>query len=171
VWDCLKWCWFHFPNRVFINSAENQGLKEWSDFLQLAIRWLIFHLMIIPGESMVKSPSKALLIQGIVFALLVSLDFPWFLTHFQHCWSFNVVSRFRFIFRDIWARPKTQSELPLFQFVRGYYKCSSVRGCPARKHVERAPDDSMMLIVTYEGEHNHSHPFDDAPASLVLESS
>ncbi|KAJ6730110.1 TRANSCRIPTION FACTOR putative-RELATED [Salix viminalis] len=46
---------------------------------------------------------------------------------------------------------------------RGYYKCSSVRGCPARKHVERAPDDSMMLIVTYEGEHHHSHPFGDAP--------
>ncbi|CAN8230735.1 unnamed protein product [Cochlearia groenlandica] len=39
---------------------------------------------------------------------------------------------------------------------RGYYKCSSVRGCPARKHVERALDDSMMLIVTYEGDHNHA---------------
>ncbi|KHN18239.1 Putative WRKY transcription factor 11 [Glycine soja] len=41
-------------------------------------------------------------------------------------------------------------------YPRGYYKCSSVRGCPARKHVERAPDDPTMLIVTYEGEHRHS---------------
>jgi len=46
-----------------------------------------------------------------------------------------------------------------------------VRGCPARKHVERAVDDSMMLIVTYEGEHKHSHPIDEAPGALVLESS
>lgn len=40
-------------------------------------------------------------------------------------------------------------------YPRGYYKCSSVRGCPARKHVERALDDPAMLIVTYEGDHNH----------------
>lgn len=38
---------------------------------------------------------------------------------------------------------------------RGYYKCSSMRGCPARKHVERCLEESTMLIVTYEGEHNH----------------
>ncbi|XP_024379591.1 probable WRKY transcription factor 15 isoform X2 [Physcomitrium patens] len=39
---------------------------------------------------------------------------------------------------------------------RGYYKCSSMRGCLARKHVERSLEDSSMLIITYEGEHNHS---------------
>ncbi|XP_026449829.1 probable WRKY transcription factor 21 [Papaver somniferum] len=39
---------------------------------------------------------------------------------------------------------------------RGYYKCSSMRGCPARKHVERCLEEPTMLIVTYEGEHNHS---------------
>ncbi|GMI85755.1 WRKY DNA-binding protein 21 [Hibiscus trionum] len=38
---------------------------------------------------------------------------------------------------------------------RGYYKCSSMRGCPARKHVERCLEEPTMLIVTYEGEHNH----------------
>jgi hypothetical protein len=31
-----------------------------------------------------------------------------------------------------------------------------VRGCPARKHVERATDDPTMLIVTYEGDHRHT---------------
>ncbi|KAJ9186772.1 hypothetical protein P3X46_002308 [Hevea brasiliensis] len=54
---------------------------------------------------------------------------------------------------------------------RGYYKCSSMRGCPARKHVERALDDPMMLIITYEDDHNHSQSINDAPAVRVLESS
>ncbi|TXG62377.1 hypothetical protein EZV62_013740 [Acer yangbiense] len=43
-------------------------------------------------------------------------------------------------------------------YPRGYYKCSTIRGCPARKHVERAPDDPSMLIVTYEGDHRHNQP-------------
>ncbi|KAK8967903.1 putative WRKY transcription factor 11 [Platanthera guangdongensis] len=50
-------------------------------------------------------------------------------------------------------------------YPRGYYKCSSVRGCPARKHVERASDNSSMLIVTYEGEHRHS----SSPGSTVVD--
>ncbi|KAL5974093.1 WRKY Transcription Factor [Asimina triloba] len=54
-------------------------------------------------------------------------------------------------------------------YPRGYYKCSSLRGCPARKHVERAPDDPTMLIVTYEGEHRHSQPALPEPGNLVFE--
>ncbi|KAL5217468.1 hypothetical protein ABZP36_018152 [Zizania latifolia] len=47
---------------------------------------------------------------------------------------------------------------------RGYYKCSSVRGCPARKHVERCVDEPSMLIVTYEGDHNHNRVLAAQPA-------
>ncbi|KAG6508257.1 WRKY transcription factor WRKY51-like [Zingiber officinale] len=50
-------------------------------------------------------------------------------------------------------------------YPRGYYKCSTLRGCPARKHVERAPDDPSMLIVTYEGEHRHT-PIASAAVSV-----
>lgn len=67
-------------------------------------------------------------------------------------------------------RVLTVFQLSLSQY-RGYYKCSSLRGCPARKHVERALDDPTMLIVTYEGDHNHSHSVAEATAALVLESS
>jgi len=51
-------------------------------------------------------------------------------------------------------------------YPRGYYKCSTVRGCPARKHVERDPGDPSMLIVTYEGEHRHSPEDPPAPPPL-----
>ncbi|CAK8568747.1 unnamed protein product [Lathyrus sativus] len=40
-------------------------------------------------------------------------------------------------------------------YPRGYYRCSTVKECPARKKVERAMDDPTMLIVTYEEEHRH----------------
>jgi hypothetical protein len=52
---------------------------------------------------------------------------------------------------------------------RGYYKCSTVRGCPARKHVERATDDPAMLVVTYEGEHRHTPgPLPAPPAAAAV---
>ncbi|XP_076942837.1 putative WRKY transcription factor 15 [Bidens hawaiensis] len=50
---------------------------------------------------------------------------------------------------------------------RGYYKCSSVKGCPAKKHVERATDVTSMLIVTCKGEHNHSHKINDTLSAGV----
>jgi hypothetical protein len=55
----------------------------------------------------------------------------------------------------------------VFSFLgRGYYKCSSMRNCPARKHVERSLDDSSMLIVTYEGEHSHPRSSTIPPPSI-----
>ena len=41
---------------------------------------------------------------------------------------------------------------------RGYYRCSSSKGCLARKQVERNRSDPTMFIVTYTGEHNHPAP-------------
>ncbi|XP_021284786.1 probable WRKY transcription factor 21 isoform X2 [Herrania umbratica] len=48
-----------------------------------------------------------------------------------------------------------------------YYKCSSMRGCPARKHVERCLEDPTMLVVTYEGDHKHSRITFQAPNVMV----
>ena len=41
-------------------------------------------------------------------------------------------------------------------YIRGYYRCSSAKGCSARKQVERSRRDPSMLIITYTSDHNHS---------------
>jgi WRKY transcription factor 22 len=41
---------------------------------------------------------------------------------------------------------------------RGYYRCSSSKGCAARKQVERCRTDPDTFILTYNGEHNHAAP-------------
>lgn len=45
-----------------------------------------------------------------------------------------------------------------FENCRGYYRCSSSKGCLARKQVERNRSDPAMFIVTYTAEHNHPAP-------------
>ncbi|KAK4751191.1 hypothetical protein SAY87_004673 [Trapa incisa] len=40
----------------------------------------------------------------------------------------------------------------------GYYRCSSSKGCSARKQVERSRADPNMLVITYTSEHNHPWP-------------
>lgn len=62
---------------------------------------------------------------------------------------------------------RARDSLDFLFSLRGYYKCSSVRGCPARKHVERCLEDPSMLIVTYEGEHNHSRKLSGSPNLVV----
>ncbi|MFS8022431.1 putative transcription factor WRKY family [Helianthus anomalus] len=42
--------------------------------------------------------------------------------------------------------------------IRGYYRCSTLKGCSARKQVERNRSDPGMLIITYTGEHTHPVP-------------
>ncbi|URD96511.1 WRKY transcription factor [Musa troglodytarum] len=40
----------------------------------------------------------------------------------------------------------------------GYYRCSSSKGCPARKQVERSRVDPTVIVVTYAFDHNHTSP-------------
>ena len=41
---------------------------------------------------------------------------------------------------------------------RSYYRCSSSKGCLARKQVEQSCTDPGMFIITYTAEHSHSQP-------------
>lgn len=49
---------------------------------------------------------------------------------------------------------------------RVYYKCNTVKGCPARKRIELSLTDSKMLLVTYDREHRHHHTPTPVPASF-----
>ncbi|KAF8412188.1 hypothetical protein HHK36_000148 [Tetracentron sinense] len=60
---------------------------------------------------------------------------------------------------DMWAwRKYGQKPIKGSPYPRGYYKCSSSKGCLARKQVERSHSDPAMFIITYTAEHNHSLP-------------
>ncbi|XP_022770504.1 WRKY transcription factor 22-like [Durio zibethinus] len=60
---------------------------------------------------------------------------------------------------DVWAwRKYGQKPIKGSPYPRGYYRCSSSKGCLARKQVERNRSDPSMFIVTYTAEHNHPAP-------------
>ncbi|CAN8290857.1 unnamed protein product [Cochlearia groenlandica] len=60
---------------------------------------------------------------------------------------------------DSWAwRKYGQKPIKGSPYPRGYYRCSSTKGCPARKQVERSRDDPTMILVTYTSDHNHPWP-------------
>ncbi|KAF5731754.1 putative WRKY transcription factor 23 [Tripterygium wilfordii] len=63
------------------------------------------------------------------------------------------------LYSDIWAwRKYGQKPIKGSPYPRGYYKCSSSKGCMARKQVERDQSDPGMFKVTYTAEHNHPAP-------------
>ncbi|KAL3517216.1 hypothetical protein ACH5RR_024118 [Cinchona calisaya] len=60
---------------------------------------------------------------------------------------------------DLWSwRKYGQKPIKGSPYPRGYYKCSTSKGCLARKQVERNRSDPGIFIVTYTGEHNHPMP-------------
>lgn len=60
---------------------------------------------------------------------------------------------------DLWAwRKYGQKPIKGSPYPRGYYRCSSSKGCSARKQVERNRADPNMLVITYTSEHNHPWP-------------
>ncbi|CAH2077412.1 unnamed protein product, partial [Thlaspi arvense] len=40
---------------------------------------------------------------------------------------------------------------------RNYYRCTSA-GCPVRKHIETAAENTTAVVITYKGVHNHDMP-------------
>ncbi|XP_039008300.1 WRKY transcription factor 22-like [Hibiscus syriacus] len=60
---------------------------------------------------------------------------------------------------DVWAwRKYGQKPIKGSPYPRGYYRCSTSKGCLARKQVERNRSNPSMFIVTYTAEHNHPAP-------------
>ncbi|KAI4372612.1 hypothetical protein MLD38_010821 [Melastoma candidum] len=60
---------------------------------------------------------------------------------------------------DMWAwRKYGQKPIKGSPYPRSYYRCSSSKGCLARKQVERSSSDPGVFIITYTGEHAHTQP-------------
>ncbi|KAG8367589.1 hypothetical protein BUALT_Bualt16G0087800 [Buddleja alternifolia] len=52
---------------------------------------------------------------------------------------------------------------------RNYYRCTSA-GCPVRKHIEKAVDNTSAVVITYKGVHDHDTPVPrkrDGPKSVA----
>lgn len=60
---------------------------------------------------------------------------------------------------DPWAwRKYGQKPIKGSPFPRNYYRCSSSKGCSARKQVERSNADPNIFVITYTGDHTHPRP-------------
>ncbi|KAL3630653.1 WRKY transcription factor [Castilleja foliolosa] len=60
---------------------------------------------------------------------------------------------------DSWAwRKYGQKPIKGSTYPRNYYRCSTSKGCAARKQVERSPNDPGLFVVYFTGEHTHPRP-------------
>ncbi|KAK6780348.1 hypothetical protein RDI58_022532 [Solanum bulbocastanum] len=104
--------------------------------------------MSIIGENMDRNRSKVLLTLDISSTHQRAQVFPFALLE---CALFILAGEIA----GSWIFNRLDNLSGLTESALGYYKCSSMRGCPARKHVERCLEGPSMLIATYKGEHNH----------------
>ncbi|XP_022720963.1 probable WRKY transcription factor 65 [Durio zibethinus] len=73
---------------------------------------------------------------------------------------------------DSWAwRKYGQKPIKGSPYPRGYYRCSSSKGCPAKKQVERSHVDPTTLVITYSCDHNHPWPASRNNTSSVKQAS
>ncbi|KAF8039714.1 hypothetical protein BT93_B2050 [Corymbia citriodora subsp. variegata] len=60
---------------------------------------------------------------------------------------------------DFWSwRKYGQKPIKGSPYPRGYYRCSTSKGCSAKKQVERCKTDASVLVITYTSSHNHPGP-------------
>ncbi|KAJ0959961.1 hypothetical protein J5N97_000276 [Dioscorea zingiberensis] len=60
---------------------------------------------------------------------------------------------------DFWSwRKYGQKPIKGSPYPRGYYRCSTSKGCSAKKQVEKCKTDASVLIITYTSNHNHPGP-------------